>query len=96
LILVCVIVIGVGVPDEEKAKIFSPLFTKKAKGTGLGLSVCKRIAELHNGEISFKSKFGAGPTFTLKISTHNEECGFEADQPHDILSGFRSTEQILN
>jgi signal transduction histidine kinase len=96
LILARVIETGVGVPDEAKDKIFSPLFTTKAKGTGLGLSVCKRNVETHAGETSFKSEFGVGPTFTLKIPTQKEECGLEENQPHDILSGVRSTEQVLN
>ena len=35
---------GVGIPEEMKDKLFSPLITGKAKGTGLGLAVVKRLS----------------------------------------------------
>ncbi len=34
---------GVGIPQDVKAKIFTPLFTTKSKGQGLGLAVVKRL-----------------------------------------------------
>ena len=58
---------GVGISDEDAAKIFQPLFTTKAKGTGLGLAVCKKLVEAHGGEISFGSKKGVGTTFSVTI-----------------------------
>lgn len=58
---------GLGMPDEVKEKVFTPLFTTKAKGTGLGLAVCKRIVEAHNGRISFTSVLDKGTVFTIKL-----------------------------
>lgn len=58
---------GVGIPEENLDKLFTPLFTTKAKGQGLGLAVCKRIVEAHGGTIVIKSKVGEGSTFTVKI-----------------------------
>ena len=52
---------GIGIPDNEKDKIFGDFFrTSNAKhqgfeGTGLGLTVVKQISEAHEGEISFRS-----------------------------------------
>jgi PAS domain S-box-containing protein len=54
---------GVGIPDEVKAKLFTPMFTTKAKGQGLGLAVVKRLIEAQGGSISFESKVGTGTTF---------------------------------
>src|SRR4030042_1957684 len=34
---------GVGIPEDVKTKMFTPLFTTKSKGQGLGLAVVKRL-----------------------------------------------------
>jgi len=58
---------GVGIPKENRSKIFQPLFTTKAKGQGLGLAVCKRIIDALHGSITFQSEVGKGTTFTIKL-----------------------------
>jgi len=66
---------GVGIPQEDFSKLFSPFFTTKAKGQGLGLPVCKRLVEAHGGEITVESRLGEGTTFTvtLPMKTNLEE-----------------------
>jgi len=64
---ICVEDTGVGIPEEHKAKMFTPLFSTKAKGQGFGLSVCKKLVEAHSGEITFESETGKGSTFTIKL-----------------------------
>ncbi len=56
---------GVGIPDELKAKVFTPMFTTKAKGQGLGLAVVKRLVEAQGGAITFESKVGEGTEFKI-------------------------------
>jgi signal transduction histidine kinase len=58
---------GVGIPDEIKAKIFTPLFTTKPRGQGFGLAVCKRVIEAQGGTISFESQEGQGTSFTVEL-----------------------------
>ena len=58
---------GVGILEENKPKIFMPLFTTKSKGQGFGLSVCRRLVNSNNGDITFESRFGEGTTFTIKL-----------------------------
>jgi PAS domain S-box-containing protein len=59
---------GVGIPQEEQGKIFSPFYTTKKQGTGLGLSICKRIIEDHPGSsLSFTSEKGKGSTFVIAM-----------------------------
>ena len=59
---------GLGIPKEDRNKIFKPLFTTKSKGQGFGLSVCKRLVEAHNGgSITFESEVGKGSKFTVKV-----------------------------
>jgi len=57
-----------GIPEENRNKIFKPLFTTKSKGQEFGLSVCKRLVEAHNGgSITFDREVGKGNKFTIKI-----------------------------
>jgi signal transduction histidine kinase len=58
---------GSGITDEDKGKIFEPLFTTKAKGIGLGLAVSKSIIDRHGGQIEAESVAGKGTTFTIRL-----------------------------
>ena len=58
---------GVGIPNEVRDKLFTPLFTTKAKGQGLGLAVVKRLVEALNGKVSFESEEGKGTTFKIEL-----------------------------
>lgn len=58
---------GKGIPEEVKAKLFTPLVTTKAKGQGLGLAVVKRLVEALDGKITFDSQPGQGTIFTIEL-----------------------------
>jgi PAS domain S-box-containing protein len=58
---------GVGIPEEVKPNIFTPLFTTKSKGQGFGLAVVKRMTEALGGRVTFESKEGTETTFTVRI-----------------------------
>jgi signal transduction histidine kinase len=58
---------GPGIPEEVRGRIFEPFFTTKASGTGLGLAVVKRIVDGHGGEVSVRSRPGAGTVFSLRF-----------------------------
>jgi two-component system sensor histidine kinase CiaH len=61
---------GMGIPDEEKMKIFEKFYragderTRKTKGTGLGLYLCKKIMQSHNGYIAMTDNLPQGSIFT--------------------------------
>jgi signal transduction histidine kinase len=56
---------GVGISEDAREKLFTPLFTTKAKGQGFGLAVVKRLTEALGGTVTFESQEGKGTTFTL-------------------------------
>jgi signal transduction histidine kinase len=60
---------GVGIPEEDLAKLFDPFFTTKAPGvgTGLGLSVIKKIVDLHGAAITVKNAPPGGVLVTLIV-----------------------------
>ncbi|WP_309122138.1 PAS domain S-box protein [Paenibacillus sp.] len=58
---------GVGISEEELAKLGEPFFTTKESGTGLGLMVTKRIVQQHGGDVRFRSKLGEGTTVELSL-----------------------------
>ncbi|MGB2984784.1 MAG: ATP-binding protein [Phycisphaerae bacterium] len=63
---------GKGMTPEVRERAFEPFFTTKAKGTGLGLSICRRIAEVHGGDIELQSEVGRG-TIVIVTLPHNGE-----------------------
>jgi signal transduction histidine kinase len=63
---------GMGMTEEVKQRVFSPLFTTKSvgKGTGLGLSISRSIVEeKHGGWLSCNSAPGEGAEFIIEIPT---------------------------
>jgi two-component system, NtrC family, sensor kinase len=61
---------GVGVPPEDRDKLFQPFFTTKptGEGTGLGLSISYEIVtQQHGGTITFDSEVGDFTEFTVRL-----------------------------
>lgn len=64
---------GRGMEKAELAKITEAFYrvdrarSRRQGGAGLGLSLCKQIAELHNGNISFASEPGKGTRVTVTL-----------------------------
>jgi len=64
---------GPEIAREDRAKLFSPFFSKKASGTGLGLAIAKKIVEGHHGDILLTSTSG-GTCFTISIPQATKEA----------------------
>jgi two-component system CheB/CheR fusion protein len=64
---------GIGIDKKHKEQIFD-IFKRlhnsdKYEGTGIGLAHCKRIIELHGGEIWVDSELGKGSSFHFTLNT---------------------------
>ncbi|MBE0605328.1 MAG: HAMP domain-containing histidine kinase [Deltaproteobacteria bacterium] len=58
---------GIGIPAEERKRIFEPYFTTKASGLGLGLVLTKKIVDAHGGEIFVDSTPGKGTRIEIAL-----------------------------
>lgn len=69
MLLVTVADDGIGIPPEDKEKIFEKFHRARnrgevnAPGTGLGLTISKEVVSRHGGKIWFESELGKGSTF---------------------------------
>ncbi|HUC17935.1 MAG TPA: PAS domain-containing sensor histidine kinase [Acetobacteraceae bacterium] len=47
---------GIGLPEEDRARLTEPYVTLKPKGTGLGLAIVKKIMEEHGGGLDLEDR----------------------------------------
>jgi signal transduction histidine kinase len=64
---------GIGISTNNIDKIFDKFYqvdsssTRRFGGLGLGLFICRRVAEIHGGEMKCISKLGKGSRFILSL-----------------------------
>ena len=64
---------GIGMTAEQVQKLFQPFTqadastTRKYGGTGLGLAIAQKYSQMLGGEITVKSEFGKGSSFTVML-----------------------------
>lgn len=62
---------GIGIPQSALPLIFLPfrraVTDDQYPGTGIGLAVCKKIIDLHGGDIWAESRLGDGTTFHIRL-----------------------------
>ncbi|MCY0874962.1 MAG: PAS domain S-box protein [Firmicutes bacterium] len=63
---------GTGIAQERLARLGEPFYTTKEKGTGLGLMVCRKILDLHEGNMTILSQLGKGTTVQIVLPSSAE------------------------
>jgi two-component system cell cycle sensor histidine kinase/response regulator CckA len=79
---------GMGIKQEDQAKIFRPFHSTKepGKGTGLGLATSYGIIKQSGGYIFFDSKVGRGTTFRILLPSYQPT----AEEIEEIASRERA------
>jgi signal transduction histidine kinase len=73
MIEVRVIDTGIGIPEDERAKIFDAFYqidsssTREHEGTGLGLSIVKRLVDAHGGKVFVTGNEPTGAVFSVLL-----------------------------
>jgi signal transduction histidine kinase len=58
---------GPGIPEDVRARIFTPFFTTKSRGSGLGLPTAKRLVEAHHGTITIECPPAGGTRVSVRL-----------------------------
>jgi PAS domain S-box-containing protein len=62
---------GIGIPQQEQARIFEPFFRANnvgdLSGTGLGLPIARQAAELHGGTLAVARSDASGTDFLMRL-----------------------------
>lgn len=62
---------GIGIPEEDRERLFEPFHRAKnvgtIAGTGLGLAIVKRAVDLHGGTVTISGGENEGTEFTIRI-----------------------------
>ena len=69
---------GVGIPPEDKDKLFLPYFSTKAAGMGLGLAIVHQIVTDHGGSIWVEDHVPKGSRFVIELPAEGPPARAEA------------------
>jgi two-component system nitrogen regulation sensor histidine kinase NtrY len=58
---------GVGIPPQDRRRVFEPYFSRSENGTGLGLAIVSRIVADHHGYVRVQENPPRGTRFVLEL-----------------------------
>lgn len=84
---------GIGIPPQERERLFERLFRASAAkalaipGTGLGLTIVKTVVDAHGGTIAVESEEGCGTTFKVSLPLAREAAMAALAQRQRTITG---------
>ncbi|WP_240647602.1 PAS domain S-box protein [Paenibacillus nanensis] len=70
---------GVGISQEDLARIGEPFFSRKQVGNGLGIMICQQIIGNHNGSMTISSELGNGTCVEVRLPVSKEDPAEQND-----------------
>ena len=58
---------GPGIPEADRARVFTPFYSTKREGNGLGLALAHKTVTDHGGRFSLHSRVGVGTEFVIHL-----------------------------
>lgn len=92
---------GPGIAPQFMSRLFEPFvqadgaLTREKGGTGLGLAISRRLARRMGGDITVRSKLGAGAIFTLWLPTPRLESQMHHAQAEPLDTARRTPSSSL-
>ena len=87
---------GVGINDEDLARVGEPYFQARASydrrhgGTGLGLSIVKGLVRLHGGDMEIHSRVGEGTRVSVRLPLDCERVQHAKERSPKPVGGVTS------
>ena len=79
---------GIGINDQDKAKIFDRFYQidndRTGGGSGIGLHLVKEFAELHNGSVHTIDNAPQGTIFIIELRLNQAEATTQTPPPHTL------------
>jgi adenylate cyclase len=104
-IVMSVVDTGIGLTDEQKARLFQDFVqadastTRRYGGTGLGLAISRRFCQMMGGDITVESEPGQGANFTIRLPAEATLSPVpmlsKKPQPATRVTGFHQAPLIL-
>jgi signal transduction histidine kinase len=85
---------GIGIPDDQKDKIFCVFRRVRSResgnveGKGVGLATVKTIVEMYGGEIWVESELGRGSTFYFTLDRSKIGCAAESESTIPLIENL--------